>query len=229
MPVNMEMFLSPVWLSLKIALLSGMLAFVFGVLAARLVHKRPFKGRTLLETVFMLPLVLPPTVIGFLLLLAFGRRSWIGRLAEWLWDQPVVFSWGAGVIAATVVAFPLVYQSAKTGFQTIDPDLEGAARSMGAGERQVLFHVTLPLAGPALATAFVLGFARALGEFGATIMIAGNIPGRTQTVPTAIYTAVDSGDYALAWCWTGAIVAFSFLLLLAGNFRKNPNAGNSAP
>ncbi|NIK71840.1 molybdate transport system permease protein [Paenibacillus sp. BK720] len=161
----------------------------------------------------MLPLVLPPTVVGFLLLVLLGRRSWLGRAIEWLFSAPVIFTWWAAVIAAVVVSFPLVYQTMKVGFQSVDKRLEEAGRSIGANERQVFWHITLPLAFRSLISAYILGFARGLGEFGATLMIAGNIPGKTQTLPTAIYVAVDSGHTTLAWAWTGSIIVISFILL----------------
>ena len=163
----------------------------------------------------MLPLVLPPTVVGFLLLTILGRHSWVGRAAEWLFNQPIVFTWIAAVIAAVVVSFPLVYQTMKVGFAGVEPELEDAARSAGAGEWAVFRLITLPLAGRAAVTAFVLGLARAMGEFGATWMVAGNIPGKTQTLPTAIYLAAGNGETGLAWAWTGIMVLFSWLLLAA--------------
>lgn len=164
----------------------------------------------------MLPLVLPPTVVGFLLLVMLGRRSWIGEWIEWLFSAPIVFSWWAAVVASIVVSFPLVYQTVKLGFASVDRNLEDAARSIGANEWQVFRYVTLPLAFPSIVSAYILGFARGLGEFGATLMIAGNIPGRTQTIPTAIYVAVDSGNTTMAWAWTCAIIVISFILLLIG-------------
>jgi molybdate transport system permease protein len=176
--------------------------------------RRSFKGKTLLETAFMLPLVLPPTVVGFLLLVVLGRKSWLGRLIEWLFAAPIVFTWWAAVIAATVVAFPLVYQTMKVGFASVDRDLEDAGRSIGANEWQVFRYITLPLTFRSLISAYILGFARSLGEFGATLMIAGNIPGKTQTIPTAIYVAVDAGNAPMAWAWTGSMIVISFLMLL---------------
>ncbi len=143
-----------------------------------------------------------------------GRKSWIGRFFEWLFDAPVVFSWWAAVVASIVVAFPLVYQTMKTGYASVDRDLEDAGRSIGASEWQVFRYITLPLTFRSLVTAYILGFARGLGEFGATLMIAGNIPGKTQTIPTAIYVAVDAGNTAMAWAWTGAIILISFIMLL---------------
>jgi len=214
-------FWQPVRLSLEVALLASVIALAMGTAAARIVPRRRFKGRLLTETFFLLPLVLPPTVVGFILLVLLGRRSGAGRFIEWLTGAPIIFSWWAAVIAAVVVAFPLVYQTMKAGFASVDREVEEAARSAGAGELQVFRYVTLPLAGHAFLTAYVLAFARALGEFGATLMIAGNIPGRTQTVPTAIYVAVDAGHTGMAWAWTAAVIGLSFLLLLfTGRARK---------
>ncbi|MDK8180202.1 molybdate ABC transporter permease subunit [Paenibacillus sp. UMB4589-SE434] len=205
---------NPIRLSLQVALIASILGTLFGVTLAWRMTRSSAKGKVLLETLFLLPLVLPPTVVGFLLLVALGRRSWIGQFAEWLFSAPIIFSWGAAVIASVVVSFPLVYQTMKTGFRAIDHHLADAARSIGASEWQVFRYITLPLAFPSIITAYILSFARSLGEFGATLMIAGNIPGKTQTVPTAIFVAVDSGNMMMAWLWTISMVVISFLLLL---------------
>lgn len=212
--MNWDDFWPPIRLSLQVSLLASVLVLLLGIFVARWMHRSAFRGKTLLETAFLLPLVLPPTVIGFLLLVLLGRRSWAGRFIEWLSGAPIVFTWWAAVIAAVVVAFPLVYQTMKVGFASVDRTLEEAGRSIGANEWQVFRYITLPLTYRSLLSAYILGFARSLGEFGATLMIAGNIPGRTQTVPTAIYVAVDSGNGAMAWAWTGAIVLVSFVILL---------------
>jgi molybdate transport system permease protein len=219
--LDWQAFWSPIALSLRVALLSSVAAMALGVGAARCMTRRSFRGKTLLETAFMLPLVLPPTVVGFLLLVSLGRRSWIGKFAEWLFAAPIVFSWWAAVIASVVVAFPLVYQTMKTGFLSVDKGLEEAARSSGANERQVFAYITLPLAYRSFVTAYVLGFARGFGEFGATLMIAGNIPGRTQTTPTAIYIAVDAGNATMAWAWTLSMIAVSFVLLFFARARND--------
>lgn len=211
--ITWEQFWQPIWLSLQFALIASILALIAGTFAARSMHSAVFKGKALIETLLLLPLVLPPTVVGFILLVVFGRRSMLGQAVEWLTAQPIVFTGSAAVIASIVVAFPLVYQSMKTGFLSIDAAFEDAARSAGASEWQVLRFITLPLCSRAMVSAYILGFARALGEFGATIMFAGNIPGRTQTLPTAIYVAVDNGHTGLAWTWTFAIMIISFLLL----------------
>ncbi|MEX2416067.1 MAG: molybdate ABC transporter permease subunit [Paenibacillaceae bacterium] len=207
----------PVWLSVRITAVSSIIVFIIAIAIARVMAKRQFYGKTALETLFLLPLVLPPTVVGFLLLVILGRNSWIGQAIQWLTNQPIVFTWMAAVIASTVVAFPLVYQSVKTGFTTVDTLVEDAARSAGATEWQLFRWITVPLSKRFLISAYVLGFARGLGEFGATLMVAGNIPGRTQTIPTAIYIAVDSGRVGQAWFWTIIVVLLSFLLLLMAN------------
>ncbi|RKN85273.1 molybdate ABC transporter permease subunit [Paenibacillus ginsengarvi] len=207
-------FFAPVAFSVWVSVIASFVVFVFGIAAAWWMNRARFRGKTVVETLFLLPLVLPPTVVGLILLVLLGRRSWLGKLAEWLFDKPIVFSWQAAVIAASVVAFPLVFQTMKAGFASVDRDLEDAARSMGATEWQLFRHVTAPLARRSLGTAYVLGFARGLGEFGATLMIAGNIPGKTQTVPTAIYVAAESGNMTMAWWWTGSVVVISYALLL---------------
>lgn len=210
---DLTSFLEPVLLSIKISVIASVAVLLLGTSAAWWMTRTRWFGKTVVETVFMLPLVLPPTVVGFLLLVALGRRSWLGRLAEGWFDRTIIFTWWAGVIAAVVVAFPLVYQTMKSGLSSINPDYANAARSSGASEWQVLRWITLPLAARSLVSAYILGFARGLGEFGATLMVAGNIPGRTQTVPTAIYVAVESGDMSQAWSWTAMIVLLSFTML----------------
>jgi molybdate transport system permease protein len=207
-------FWSPILLSLKVTLAASLLAFLLALPMAALLSRLRFRGQLLLETLLMLPLVLPPTVIGFGLLVLFGRNSWPGRFFEWLTGAPLVFSYAAAVLAAAVVAFPLVFQTLKTGFQAVDPDLQAVARSLGASEWQVFRHVTAPLSSRFLLSSYLLGFARALGEFGATLMFAGNIPHKTQTLPTAIYLAVESGRLTDATLWVLAIITLSFLLLI---------------
>ncbi|TFE19649.1 molybdate ABC transporter permease subunit [Cohnella luojiensis] len=210
-------FIAPIYLSAQVAIISSIIVFVLAVAVAKWMARRRFVGKTALETLFMLPLVLPPSVVGFILLVMLGRRSYIGQAYEWFVGQPVVFSWVAAVIAAVVVAFPLAYRTIKTGFEEVDGELEDSARALGASDWQVFRFITAPLASRSLIAGFILGFARALGEFGATLMIAGNIPHRTQTIPTAIYVAVDGGNLSLAWMWAFTMVLLSFLMLLAAN------------
>jgi molybdate transport system permease protein len=208
-------FAAPVWISVQVALIASFFVFVLALVAAKWMSKARFIGKAAVETLLLLPLVLPPTVVGFVLLLALGRRSWIGEAYEWMIGQPIVFSWIAAVIAAVVIAFPLAYRTMKAGFEEVDEELEDSARSQGASEWQLFRWITAPLASRSLLAGYLLGFARCLGEFGATLMIAGNIPHRTQTIPTAIYIAVDAGNVKLAWSLAGATVVLSFLMLLA--------------
>ena len=214
---TLNAFMEPIWLSLQVSLIASLIVFLLAVLAAWRMTRRPFPGKTIVDTLFMLPLVLPPTVVGFILLVAVGRKSGFGSFFETWFGQTIVFTWRGAVLAAVVMAFPLVYQTAKVGFLSVDNQVKEAARSDGASELQVLTRITFPLAVRSLFTAYMLGFARGLGEFGATLMVAGNIPGKTQTIPTAIYIAVESGNTAWAWYWTGATVLISFLLLTVVN------------
>lgn len=212
---SLEEFLSPIWLSFKIAIVAGIAVIIVGTVVGRLLARKSFKGKTILETILMLPMVLPPTVIGFFLIVIFGKNSFAGQAIEWVFKQPIIFTWVAAVIASAVVAFPLMYQTAKTGFRGVNPDIEEAARVDGASEWKVFFTISIPLASTSLISGSVLSFARALGEFGATLMFAGNIPGKTQTIPTAIYIAIDSGNMKMAWLWVISIVLISFIMLFA--------------
>ncbi|WP_374723609.1 molybdate ABC transporter permease subunit [Calidifontibacillus erzurumensis] len=207
-------FLSPIWLSVKTAAVSGTIVIVFGTLIGRFLARKSFKGKAALETILMLPMVLPPTVVGFFLIVFFGKNSIVGQTIEWLFHQPIIFTWWAAVIASTVVAFPLMYQSAKSGFQGVPLEIEEAAKVDGANEWKIFLFISIPLASKSLITGSILSFARALSEFGATLMFAGNIPGKTQTIPTAIYIAIDSGNMTMAWMWVISIVILSFMMLL---------------
>ena len=188
----------PFWLSLRVACLATLISMVVGLGAAFLLVRGEFRGRHLLETVFTLPIVLPPTVLGYYLLVVLGRGSPVGQAYEEVFGGPLVFTWQAAVIAACLHATPLLVRAARAAFQSVDHTLENAARSLGAGEWRVFWRVTLPLAKRSIAAAAVFAFARALGDFGVTIMIAGNIPGRTQTMSVAIYDAYQSGNTTAA-------------------------------
>jgi molybdate transport system permease protein len=218
--VMME-FWSPVWLSIKVAFVSGAMVVLFGIITAKLMARRRFRGKIVIETLLMLPLVLPPSVVGFFLIVLFGKNSVIGKGIEMLFHVPVMFTWYAAVIAAIVVSFPLMYQSAKAGLEAVDETIEGAARIDGANEYQVFWHISIPLAKKALISGAILAFARSLGEFGATLMFAGNIPGKTQTMPTAIYVAIESGEMDLAWAWVAVTMLLSFFLLLCATAFKS--------
>lgn len=213
-------FWEPIWLSLEVAGTAIVIVLVTGIIIARLLARVRFKGKVFLETLLMLPLVLPPTVVGFLLIIIFGKRSPVGQMVESIFSHPIMFTWWAAVLASTVVAFPLMYQSAKAGFQNVDPDIEEAARIDGASELKVFTSITIPAAMGSIITGGILSFARAIGEFGATLMFAGNLPGKTQTVPTAIYVAINAGNMQLAWLWVISILVISFIMLFSTSFIK---------
>lgn len=213
-------FWSPIRISLSIATVSCLIVFITGILAARKMARKNFRGKVFTETLLMLPLVLPPSVVGFILIILFGMNSPIGQAIQWVFQQPVIFTWWAGVIASSVVAFPLMYQSAKAGFLSVDHQVEEAARVDGAGEWIVFLLITVPLSFRSILSGTILSFTRALGEFGATLMFAGNIPGKTQTIPTAIYVAVDSGRMGMAWMWVVSMILISFGLLYLVYSRK---------
>ena len=204
----------PLLLSLRIAGVATGLALLLGVgLAALLAGRRhPLAG--LVDTAANLPLVLPPTVLGYFLLTALGARSPLGVWLDSL-GLPLVFTWRGAAVAAAVVATPLVLQASKAAFETVDPDLRDMARTLGRSEPAIFLQVTLPLAWRGVLAGATLAFARALGEFGATLMVAGNIPGRTQTLPIAIYDAVQAGDQAHANQLALALTLAAVVLLLA--------------
>lgn len=213
-----EINIGPLLLSIKVAGISTIIVFLTGTVLARLLARRQFPGKSIVESLFLLPMVLPPTVVGFGLLILFGKNGWIGAwLADWFGIQ-VVFNWISAVLASIVVSFPLMYQSASAAFQTVDDRLEQAARTMGASEWRVFRTITFPLAWPGILAGSVLSFARGLGEFGATLMIAGYIPGKTDTIPLAIYFAVEAGDMKTAWTWVIVIAALGFSALMWLNY-----------
>ncbi|WP_214482790.1 molybdate ABC transporter permease subunit [Bacillus sp. SM2101] len=213
-------FWSPVQKSIEIACVSGLIVLIIGLIMGRMMSKINFKGKVIFETILMLPLVLPPSVVGFLLIVIFGKNSPVGRGIETIFNQSIIFTWWAAVIAAVVVSFPLMYQSVKTGFSSIDLGIEEAARIDGANEWKVAIFVSIPLALKSIISGAVLSFARALGEFGATLMFAGNIPGKTQTTSTAIYVAIDSGNLETAWLWVLMMVFVSFIMLIAVQYIR---------
>lgn len=188
--------LAPFWLSLRVATLATLLIVAAGVPVAWLLARRDFWGKSLLAGLLILPLVLPPTVLGFYLLEILGRRAPVGYWLEATLGVHVVFHWSGAVIASTVAAFPLFLLPARGAFESVDPGLEDVARLLGRRELSVFVAVTLPLAWRGLAAGIVLAFARALGDFGATLMVAGNIPGLTQTASLAIYDAIVQGNDA---------------------------------
>jgi molybdate transport system permease protein len=208
----------PLLLSLKVTAVATALLFLGGLALALLLARRHFPGQTILETVVNIPLVLPPSVVGYYLLLALGRGS---PLVEWL-GWRILFTWPAAAIASTVVGLPLMVQAARAAIANVDPALENAARTLGSSEPEVLWRVTLPLARRGILAGLVLGTTRALGEFGATLMVAGNIPGRTQTLPLAIYDAVQNRQYDLANQMVLLMTGLAFLSLWCVRRMEQP-------
>lgn len=206
---------SPLWLSLKVAFIATIFTFILGILAAWLTVKLR-RGKGIVDGLFALPLVLPPTIVGFFLLIIFGKNSFVGQFLSDI-GAPVVFTWVGAVIASAVVAFPLMYRTARGAFEQLDENLLNAGRTLGMTEWTLFMKIMLPNSIPSIMAGAVLAFARALGEFGATIMLAGNIPGRTQTVSVAIYTAVQAGNWDLAYKWMFIIVGISFVTIIAMN------------
>lgn len=210
------MDLSPLWISLKIALTATLITFLTGLAAAwGVTYLR--RGKHVVDSLLSIPMVLPPTVVGFLLLLLFGRNSAFGRFLDGI-GVNLIFTWQGAVIAAVVVSFPVMYRGARGAMEQVERNLVYAARTLGMREFTILRRVILPSAWPGIAAAAVLSFARALGEFGATIMIAGNLPGRTQTMAVAVYTAMQGGNRELAMKWVLIIVSFSVATLILMNY-----------
>jgi molybdate transport system permease protein len=203
----------PFWLSLRVAGIATLLVLTLGTFLAYLLSHKTFRGKNLLDTVITLPLVLPPTVLGYYLLVLLGRASPLGKIYESLLGRPLVFTWQAAVVAAFIHSAPIYIKAARAVLESVDYRYEWAARSLGASEWRTFWRVTLPLARRGLSALATLSFARSLGDFGATIMVAGNIPGQTQTLSVAIYDAVESGNGALAR-WLVLLVSALTLALL---------------
>jgi molybdate transport system permease protein len=216
--------LSPLWLTLKVASLATLCAFCAGVLIAFFMSRGRFAGKDWIDSALALPMVLPPTVLGYYLIVMIGRKGWIG---EWLYESfgiSLIFTWQGAVIASAVVSLPLVFKSARAAFEGVDKNLENAARTLGSSEIAVFFRVSFPLAWRGILAGTMLAFARAMGEFGATLMVAGNLPGKTQTLSMAVYDAVQAGNDSLA---TTLVVITSsvciLILYLSGKILKVEN------
>jgi len=207
----------PLWLSLRVASLATLISLAAGLPTAYSLAHGKFRGRHVLEALTTLPIVLPPTVLGYYLLVVLGRAGPFGRLYESVFGVPLVFTWQAAVVAACFHSIPLLVRSARAAFQSVDPTLENAARSLGANEWRVFWRVSLPLARHSILAASVFAFARALGDFGVTMMIAGNIPGRTQTMSVAIYDAVQSGNTQVANVMVVVMSALALTILYVVN------------
>lgn len=212
----MVMDLSPLYISLKTAGLATVITFILGIYAARYIGRiKRFQG--IVDGIITLPLVLPPTVVGFFLLLFFGRNSFVGQFLN-MFDISVIFTWPATVITAVVVSFPLMYRTTRGAFEQIDEDLVSAARTLGMSETKIFWKIIIPLSWSGIMAGMILSFARALGEFGATIMLAGNIPGKTQTMSTAIYSAVQANDQDTAFVWATIIIILSLIVMVLMNY-----------
>jgi molybdate transport system permease protein len=221
--VSIDLF--PLYLSLKVAALSTLVCLVLGVSLAWVLARKTFPGRDVLDALSTLPLVLPPSVLGYYLLVALGRKSLLGRALESLLGLRLVFTWQGAVVAASVVAWPLMAQSARAAFEGVDEELEEVARTLGRSEWDVFCTVTLPLAWRGIFAGTVLAFARALGDFGTTLMVAGNIPGRTQTLAIAIYDAVQAGDDGRAALLVAVVTAVATALLLTARQLERRRTG----
>lgn len=222
----MTMDLSPIIISLKTATLSIIITFFLGVAAAQLVFRLKSKTmKTIVDGLFTLPLVLPPTVAGFFLLYIFGMRRPIGKFLIEYFAIKIAFSWGATVLAAVVISFPLMYRSARGAFEQVNPDVLSAGRTLGMSEWNIFWKVQMPIAWPGVISGAVLAFARGLGEFGATAMIAGNIRGKTRTLPLAVYSAVASGKMDDAGQYVVILVGISFIVVVCMNYFSMEKKG----
>ena len=209
--------LSPILLSLKVASIATIFAFILGVFFAYILTKKQVPLKSVWETLIILPMILPPSIVGYLLLKLFGKRGPLGAFLLDTFGIQVVFTWIACVIAACVVALPLMYQNVKAAFQSVDETYELAASTLGSSEWKIFWTGVCPLARPGVVSGIILTFARALGEFGATLMLAGNIEGKTQTIPTAIYYAVATGKEDQANTLVMVMTVFSFLMIFGLN------------
>ncbi|MBC2459263.1 molybdate ABC transporter permease subunit [Clostridium beijerinckii] len=208
---------SPLWISIKTATLSTVITFFLGIIVSYWMSNFKGKSKGIIDGIFTLPLILPPTVVGFFLLLICGKNGPIGKLLE-LFNTSLIFSWSATVIAAIVVSFPMMYRTTRSAFEQIDINILSAARTLGLSEFKIFYKIAIPLAMPGIIGGLVLSFARAMGEFGATLMLAGNIPGKTQTMPLAIFFAAEGGDMQKAILWVIIIVTLSLFLILILNY-----------
>lgn len=213
----MNMDFSPLWISLKTSLIATILTFILGIIVSYWIANFNGKLKGLIDGLLNLPLILPPTVVGFFLLLICGKNGFIGKFFL-LFNKSLIFSWSATVIAAVVVSFPMMYRTTRSAFEQIDNNIISAARTLGLSEFQIFYKIAIPLSWPGIIAGLVLSFARAMGEFGATLMIAGNIPGKTQTMPLAIFFAVEGGDMNKALLWVIIIVSLSLFMIILLNY-----------
>ncbi|WP_295856266.1 molybdate ABC transporter permease subunit [uncultured Xylophilus sp.] len=216
---------APLWVTLKVALWATVLGGAAGIGAGWAMARRRFRGQEVLDALLLLPMVLPPTVLGYYLIVLVGRRGALGAWLDRWFGIQLIFTWQGAALAAALVSFPLVYKAARAAFEDIEPHVAEAARTLGARDYQVFWRVLLPLARRGIGAGLMLGFARAMGEFGATLMVAGNLPGRTQTLSVAIYEAVQAGRDAEALWMTGLVSAVCVVLLVAAGRLLAPGHG----
>ena len=210
--------LTPLWLTLKVALLATLVAGAIGIALGWWMSRRSFAGKSLVDALLMLPMVLPPTVIGYYLIVLVGRNGVFGQYLDRWFGINLIFTWQGAVIAASVVSLPLVYKGARAAFEEVDGRFANAACTLGAGEFEVFVRIALPLAVRGIAAGLMLAFARAMGEFGATLMIAGNLPGKTQTLSIAVYEAVQAGNDRLA-LWLTLVISVVCIAVLVVSGR----------
>lgn len=208
---------SPLWISLKTGVVATIISFFLGLWAARKVIKKDYKAKSVIDGILTLPMVLPPTVAGFFLLLLFSRRRPLGIFLNDKFDIQVVHTWLGCILAATVIAFPLMYRNARAAFEQIDVNLVYAGRTLGMSELAIFWRIVVPTAGPGIASGTILTFARAMGEYGATSMLAGNIPGKTGTVSQRIAMVIQDGDYMTAGFWVIIVLIIAFIAVFAIN------------
>lgn len=211
------MDISPLIISIKTSLVATLITFILGIIISYKIFW--YKGRyeSLIDTILTLPLVLPPTVVGFFILITIGKNGPVGIILKTI-DINLIFTWTATVISAVIVSFPIMYRSLKSSFEQIDNNVIFAAKTLGLSEKEIFMKIMLPISYPGIIGAVILSFARAIGEFGATLMIAGNIPGKTQTMPIAIFFAVESGDMNEAMIWVMIIIGISAIVITISNF-----------
>lgn len=217
---------SPLIISLKTGVVATIVCFFLGLFAARKVIKLSFKAKAVVDGILTLPMVFPPTVAGFILLLIFSRRRPIGIFLDQQLDIQVVHTWLGCILAASVIAFPLMYRNARAAFEQIDANLVYAGRTLGMSEMNIFWRIVVPTAGPGIASGTILTFARAMGEYGATSMLAGNIPGKTGTISQRIAMVIQDGDFTTAGFWVVVVLLISFGIiflvnLVTGSRMKN--------
>lgn len=211
---------TPFWISLKVAVISTIIVMILSIIIARLLYRGTGHFTKLLESLILLPIVLPPTVMGFILLIIFSPRGFVGQFFQNVLHLPVVFTMTGAVIASVIVSFPLMYQHTVQGFRNIEPKMLNTARTMGASENKIFFKLILLLSKRAILAGIMMSFARAIGEFGATLMLAGYIPNKTNTLPLEIYFLVEQSRENEAWLWVLVLVAFSIAVIGTLNFAN---------